>query len=429
MMHPGRGMTPATGHSGSSAPDRELALRIFIDNYSLLREVYGDGFAEAVRGHLADRLAVLLAAAGLAAEVGSEPEAICAALRPDAASADLLPPIADGALLSLSSDPVIVEGVAVVAALSMAIEEAGGATRRQQKPTLSDDGRTKADMAVAVATLEAVAAERLYFLFQSIAGAADPGQSLYQECFARIVDRTTDDELQTPRGFMPALERLGLTRCFDRAVVEGGLGFLAANPTARVGCNISALSAIDDIWWTPVLERLAATPDLASRLVIEITETAPRGDIDPILGFVRAFRRVGCRIAIDNFGAGFSSLRFAVAAAPDIIKIDACYVREQAADAFGSTYLGHLVGLARCLATEVVVVGIENDSDLRRAQAAAANWVQGRHVAPASLFRGAVSRLVEVFADVSGKRRRRRAEVLSRHLGPSGTADSALANG
>ncbi len=66
------------------------------------------------------------------------------------------------------------------------------------------------------------------------------------------------------------------------------IGFLLfANPTARVGCNISALSAVDDAWWTPVLDRLAATPELASRLVIEITETAPRGDIDPILGFVR----------------------------------------------------------------------------------------------------------------------------------------------
>lgn len=424
-MHADRRAASATDRSVSPAPDRGLALCVLIDNFSMLRDVYGPDVAASVLDELAVRLDAVFAEAGVAADTIAEPGAIRANLPSDRSVRDRLPALVDAMLLSLGS-PVRVDRVAVVAAVSATIE---AGPSRYTVAALSGDGRTRADMAVAVATLEAVAAGRLYFLFQSIAGAADPGQSLYQECFTRIVDRTTDDELQTPRGFIPALERLGLTRRFDRAVVEGGLAFLIANPTARVGCNISALSAVDDAWWAPVLERLAATPDLAGRLVIEITETAPRGDIDPILGFVRAFRRVGCRIAIDNFGAGFSSLRFAVAAAPDIIKIDACYVREQAADAFGSTYLGHLVGLARCLATEVVVVGIENDSDLRRARDAAANWVQGRHVAPASLFRGAVSRLVDVLTDVSSKRHRRRAEVLCRHVDAAGKGSTAVANG
>ncbi|MFC3712994.1 EAL domain-containing protein [Sphingoaurantiacus capsulatus] len=399
-----------------------VALQVAVDNFAPLSDAYGADATVAIWAALEQRLAEVIAGLGLAAELRAEPPLFhIGLLLPQPAPVDIAA-VVDAALIALGSRPIEVAGDLVMAAVSARIDPTTAADL--PVASLPIDERLRDDMAVAAATFLAIAEGRLYFLFQSIAGAADAEQALYQECFARLVDGATEHELHTPRGFMPALERLGLTRRFDRAVVEGGLEYLRANPVARVGCNISSLSAVADAWWTPVLDRLAAAPDLAERLVIEITETAPRGDIEPILGFVRAFRRAGCRIAIDNFGAGFSGLRFAVAAAPDIIKIDACYVREQAAHAFGPAYLGHLVGLARCLATEVVVVGIENDSDLSRARMAAADWVQGRHVAPASLFRTAVSRLVSVFTDVPPERRR--AEVIF-HRPASGSADGAAA--
>ncbi|MDO9488636.1 MAG: EAL domain-containing protein [Sphingomonadaceae bacterium] len=357
----------------------------------MLRSIYGAETATAFALALAQRIETGLVDVGAVARVNSDADSIWVGFPPDPSVRERLPAIIDDLLLMLGSYPVIVGETSLLAAVSVSVETGEPEPRRQPSSAPMGDWRTKADMRVAVTTFEAIAEGRLYFLFQSIAGVLDPGLTLYQECFTRIVDRTTDEELQTPRGFIPALERLGLTRRFDRAVIEGGIAFLLANPTARIGCNISALSAVDDAWWTPVLDRLAAAPDIASRLVVELTETTPRGDIAPILEVVRAFRRAGCRIAIDNFGAGFSGLRFAVAAAPDIIKIDACYVREQAAEAFGATYLGHLVGLAGCLATDVVVVGIENDADLVRAREAAADWVQGRYVAPAALSRTAIS--------------------------------------
>lgn len=368
-----------------------IALHVCIGNAAMLRGIYGAETATAFALALAQRIEAGLVDLGAVATIDGDADRIWVGFPPEPLVRDRLPAIVDDLLLLLGSHPVVIDGTPLLAAVSICVETAAPEPRRPASVAAAGDWRTKADMRVAVATFEAIAEGRLYFLFQSITGLLDPGLTLYQECFTRIVDRTTDEELQTPRGFIPALERLGLTRRFDRAVIEGGIAFLRANPTARIGCNISALSAIDDAWWTPVLDGLAAAPDVASRLVVELTETTPRGDIAPILEVVRAFRRAGCRIAIDNFGAGFSGLRFAVAAAPDIIKIDACYVREQAAEAFGATYLGHLVGLAACLATDVVVVGIENDADLVRAREAAADWVQGRYVAPASLSRTAMA--------------------------------------
>jgi len=391
-MKPVRRAEPAVpGHPAAHWSGNGVGLRIRIDNGAMLRQAYGTEVAAAFHAVLASRIEAVLAGAGVLLPVDGDHEQLWVGLTPELAVSDNLRAIVDALLLALGSEPVDVGGTPLLAAISVSVESHPSKAPQPPAPTSPGDWRTKADMRVAVATFEAIAQGRLYFLFQSIVAAEDAGCTLYQEAFTRIVDRTTDEEFQTPRGFIPALERLGLTRRFDRAVIEGGIDYLGANPTARIGCNISSLSAVDDAWWTPVLDRLAAAPDVASRLVVELTETTPRGDIGPILEVVRAFRRAGSRIAIDNFGAGFSGLRFAVAAAPDVIKIDACYVREQAAEAFGSTYLGHLVGLAACLATDVVVVGIESDSDLERAREAVAAWVQGRHVAPASLSRVAVS--------------------------------------
>lgn len=391
-MKPVRRAEPAaSGHRAAPSSGSGLGLRIRIDNGTMLRDAYGHEAGSAFLATLTRRIEDLLVGAGVLVPIADDPDQFWVGLPPDGAPRDRLPLLVDALLLTLGAEPVVVAGTPLLAAVSISVEPAASPAPRPSVAPGAGDWRTKEDMRVAVATFEAIAQGRLYFLFQSIAAAEDAGCTLYQEAFTRIVDRTTDEEFQTPRGFIPALERLGLTRRFDRAVIEGGIDYLLANPTARIGCNISSLSAVDDAWWAPVLDRLAAAPDVASRLVIELTETTPRGDIGPILEVVRAFRRAGCRIAIDNFGAGFSGLRFAVAAAPDVIKIDACYVREQAAEAFGSTYLGHLVGLAACLAADVVVVGIESEADLGRAREAVAAWVQGRHVAPASLSRVAVS--------------------------------------
>lgn len=391
-MKPVRRAEPAVpDHHAAPSSGSGFGLRIRIDNGTMLREAYGAEVASAFLDTLARRADSVLVGAGVLVPIAQDPGQFWIGLPPGGALRDRLPLLVDALLLALGAEPVVVAGTPLLAAVSVSVEPAASPASRPAPSAGLGDWRTKEDMRVAVATFEAISQGRLYFLFQSIAAALDPGCTLYQEAFTRIVDRTTDEEFQTPRGFIPALERLGLTRRFDRAVLEGGIDYLRANPTARIGCNISSLSAVDDTWWTPVLDRLAAAPDVASRLVVELTETTPRGDIAPILEVVRAFRRAGCRIAIDNFGAGFSGLRFAVAAAPDVIKVDACYVREQAAEAFGSTYLGHLVGLAACLATDVVVVGIESDPDLQRARDAAAAWVQGRHVAPATLSRVAVS--------------------------------------
>src|SRR6266480_3228366 len=93
---------------------------------------------------------------------------------------------------------------------------------------------------------------------------------------------------------------------------------------------------------------LAAAPpsELARRLVIEITETAALCDIEESARFVDTLRGLGCRVALDDFGAGHTSLRHLQILPVDIVKIDGSLVRNLTKRSHCRVFLRHLLGLA-----------------------------------------------------------------------------------
>jgi EAL domain-containing protein (putative c-di-GMP-specific phosphodiesterase class I) len=112
-------------------------------------------------------------------------------------------------------------------------------------------------------------------------------------------------------------------------------------------------------------------------LVIEITETARFEDMSAAREFVRSLQSLGCRVALDDVGAGHSTLRALVDLGVDIAKIDRAYVRKTGDDAVATERLGKLIGLARTCAKEVIVEGIESDSDAELARRSGASGLQG----------------------------------------------------
>ena len=126
----------------------------------------------------------------------------------------------------------------------------------------------------------------------------------------------------SPGQFVPALERLGLTRLFDVAVMRDVLERLRSSPEICLGCKVSALSAVNDLWWQDVQQMLLLDPGLASRLVIEVTETVGFPNAPRAQAFIESFRRMGCSTATDNFGAGCNSSPTMMRTKPDPIKID-----------------------------------------------------------------------------------------------------------
>jgi len=230
------------------------------------------------------------------------------------------------------------------------------------------------DMAIAAAALAALEDGDLRLDYQPICHTDDMTNVLYHEALLRKV---VGHEYEYPGAFIPALERTGLVRRIDQWVVEAVINRLHAHPDIRLGCNISAFSAVIDGWWASILAKLRAAPDVASRLTIEITETAPLSALDAATHFVQTLQSIGCHVALDDVGVGYSNIETLVALRPDVVKIDAVYVRRARSVATGQHCLTHLVGLASSCASRVVIEGIESERDLDAARSSGAAWVQG----------------------------------------------------
>lgn len=236
----------------------------------------------------------------------------------------------------------------------------------------------KCSMAQAVALVEALNAGQICLEFQPVMRHDQAGVELYAEGLLRVSDFAANGD---PASFIPALERLGLVRMLDRAVVLAALNELEQRPDARLGCNVSACSVMLDSFWGLVVDRLAAQPDVGARLTIEITETAPLPDFDVAVAFVRRLKALGCQIALDDFGAGHSSIAFAYAVKPDVIKVDGSYLHRARESVKNAQVLRQMVSLCRALAPTVVVEKVESEQDARLAIEAGAVGLQGFGVA------------------------------------------------
>ncbi|WP_083615169.1 EAL domain-containing protein [Paraburkholderia sp. SOS3] len=231
-----------------------------------------------------------------------------------------------------------------------------------------------ADTRTADRLLSALAERRLCFEWQPICDARDTSAVLYYE--ALLCERTGAG-LEHVGFAVQALERLGLTRRLDQWVVESVIEALRMNPGIRLACNVSAQSARLDPWWSFVVDVLSEEPDIASRLVLEITETAPLFDLEAAQQFVGWLQRLGCRIALDDVGDGYSSMRCLAGLAPDIAKISRGNLVRAARDAQGADFLRQLVAFAKTCAATVVIEGIESDADVAAARLAGASGLQG----------------------------------------------------
>jgi EAL domain-containing protein (putative c-di-GMP-specific phosphodiesterase class I) len=113
------------------------------------------------------------------------------------------------------------------------------------------------------------------------------------------------------------------------------------------------------------------------RLVIELTEHAPASDYPSLREALDAFRRSGIRIAVDDAGAGFASLRHILELAPDIIKLDISIVRDIDTEGSHRALASALVGFARETGTELIAEGVETAEEVLSLRSLGVPLIQG----------------------------------------------------
>jgi EAL domain-containing protein (putative c-di-GMP-specific phosphodiesterase class I) len=239
-------------------------------------------------------------------------------------------------------------------------------------------------LAICTTVQTALRQDRLFFAFQPVV-CATSGKVDYFECLLRM--RSVEGSIVSGGEFITSIEQLGLIGFIDDFALDQTVQELASHPGIRLGLNVSSLTACDGAWLRSLISLLRWQPDLARRLVVEITETAALFDIGETARFVDRLRDAGCRVALDDFGAGHTSPRQLQILAVDTVKVDGSLVRNLAGSTEKRDALRDLLGLINGFGFATVAEGVENADDAAAVRAEGFAYLQGYHLGPPTLHR------------------------------------------
>jgi len=222
---------------------------------------------------------------------------------------------------------------------------------------------------------QAMRDRRLIFMYQPIVTADSSHKVVKYEALLRMVD---DKGNIVPAGaFIPVIEQLGMARQLDRHVLDMAVEELRTASDTTLAINISGLTASDPSWLRALISAVRSTPHIAARLTVEITETAALHDIEESARFVNVVRNLGCKVAIDDFGAGFTSFRHLKALTVDMVKIDGSFVLNLSRNVDNQLFVRNLMGLASTFGLTTVAEFVENAEDADFLLKAGVQYLQG----------------------------------------------------
>ncbi|MPY69441.1 MAG: EAL domain-containing protein [Alphaproteobacteria bacterium] len=230
------------------------------------------------------------------------------------------------------------------------------------------------NMVVAEQVKRALTDERLALAFQPIVRASDHVPEMH-ECLLRMT--LPDGELVPAGAFMPVVEELGLIRLIDKRVLELAIAQMDTHPAARLAVNVSALTATNRSWLSGTVAALRPRPEIAERLTVEITETAGLDDVEECARFVATLRDLGCRVALDDFGAGYTSFRHLKMLAVNMVKIDGSFVRDIANNPDNLIFIRTLIGLAGNFGLDTVAECVEHMEEATLLRDEGVQYLQG----------------------------------------------------
>jgi diguanylate cyclase (GGDEF)-like protein len=229
---------------------------------------------------------------------------------------------------------------------------------------------------------------KLKLAYQPVIDAAT-GQVVFYEALIRMFKET--GEVIPAAAFVPAVEQLGMAKELDHHVLDLVLTELRDYPELRLAMNISGLTASQADWPDYLKGKLRDTPEIAKRLIIEITETVAIADLDETKKFAEALNNLGGSVAIDDFGAGFTSIRHLSTLALSIMKIDKDMLNGIPGNLGQEHLVRMMIAIAHGLGLKTVVEGIETEEMARWLQNEKADMLQGYYFGRPSIDKPWVS--------------------------------------
>ncbi|WJH38422.1 EAL domain-containing protein (plasmid) [Aliirhizobium terrae] len=347
-------------------------LLLDLDRFKSVNDTLGHLVGDELLKRVASRICATVDAADIVARLGGDEFAV---IVHDESRAEMIA----GTIIELLGRPFLIEASVIEVAGSIGVATArrdghepgtlyrhadlalyaakqdGGATSRKFEAGMSD--RAKARRLIELDLRRALTREEFAVHYQP---QVDPKSGRYQGAEALVRWRHPTRGMVSPADFIPLAEEIGLIGALGEWVLRTACEEAMGWPRQlSVAVNLSPVQLRDSNIASTVAHILQETGLPATRLELEITESALMQDEDTTYRTLQSLRKMGIRISMDDFGTGYSSLRYLQRFPFTKIKIDQSFVRQLPDNPDAVAIVQAITSLAGKLRMTVTAEGVE----------------------------------------------------------------------
>jgi len=243
-------------------------------------------------------------------------------------------------------------------------------------PCKTKDSLRARNIAIANDVALALDENRMRLVLQPIVS-SKTRKPVFYECLLRMLK--PDGTVIGAGEFIEFAEQLGMSRQIDRRTLELAVDLLKRHPNVQLSLNVSSRTCSDPDWIVLLHRLTGGRHEITKRLIVEITETTAISDLDQTVAFVDTLKEMGCRVAIDDFGAGYTSFRNLKHLNCDLVKLDGAFIKNIVTDASDRIFVRMMSELGAAFGMETVAEWVTDGPTAEIAEELGITYLQGYH--------------------------------------------------
>lgn len=362
-------------------------LLIDLDDFKAINDLAGHSAGDAVIQNMAERLRELQPAPKLAARLGGDEFALYFEPLPDAQLLQTARFLCKGDRDQHIATACV--GIAVVQSdcttesllghADLALSQARAKGRSNWHLYNPGDGTRESllDRTSQLALItDALHDNRLALFLQPIMS-IQAGRAVHYEALLRV--RAPDGQILPPAPLIAAAEASGLIREIDQWVLQHAISLIASQPGLHLAVNLSARS-LDNPELPALLQAMLEQHGVQPhQLILEITETATLNQMTHAEILLTGIRTLGCKLALDDFGVGFSTFQYLKHLPVDFVKIDGSFIRTLDHSEDDRLFVRALVEAIHGYGKLAIAEYVETEAILRWVTELGVDYAQGYH--------------------------------------------------
>ena len=256
----------------------------------------------------------------------------------------------------------------------VAVNSQQSTPHRTYDMTRPEADQCRQQMGLANYLFKAYKKKRLRLSYQPVIE-SKTGKTSHYEALLRLVNQT--GKISSAGALIPVAEKMGMIDIIDTMVMEMVINELRNSTDVTLAFNVSNMTTENVGWLDKLSQMIKETPYVAPRLIVEITETAIHRDLRRTGYFVASLQSMGCQVALDDFGSGYTSFRQLKALSVDMVKIDGVFIKDLAESTDNRFFVKTLLDFAQGFGLTTVAEFVENGEITKILMEMGVDYMQG----------------------------------------------------